>query len=84
MSYAEQLSMTLPELVLAVGAIVLMLVSAWGKQGATRGVSIAAVFVLAGAGVALIGNGSSGGTAFGGMYRADAVAAFAKVLIYLA
>ena len=67
MSYAEQLSMTLPELVLAVGAIVLMLVSAWGKQAAARGVSIAAVFVLAGAGVALIGNGSSGGTAFGGM-----------------
>jgi NADH-quinone oxidoreductase subunit N len=84
MSYAEQLSMTLPELVLAVGAIVLMLVSAWGKQAATRGVSIAAVFVLAGAGVALVGNGSAGGTAFDGMYRADAFAAFAKVLIYLA
>ena len=84
MSYAEQLSMTLPELVLAVGAIVLMLVSAWGKQAATRGVSIAAVVVLAGAGVALIGNGSSGGIAFGGMYRADAFAAFAKVLIYFA
>jgi len=84
MSYAEQLSMTLPELVLAVGAIVLMLVSAWGKQAAARGVSIAAVFVLAGAGVALIGNGSSGGTAFDGMYRADAFAAFAKVLIYIA
>lgn len=84
MSYAEQLSMTLPEVVLAVGAIVLMLVSAWGKQAAARGVSIAAVFVLAGAGVALIGNGSSGGTAFGGMYRADAFAAFAKVLIYIA
>jgi NADH-quinone oxidoreductase subunit N len=84
MSYAEQLSMTLPELVLAAGAIVLMLVSAWGKQAATRGVSIAAVFVLAGAAVALVGNGSSGGTAFDGMYRADAFAAFAKVLIYLA
>lgn len=84
MSYAEQLSMTLPELVLAVGAIVLMLVSAWGKQAAARGVSIAAVFVLAGAGVALVGNGSSGGTAFDGMYRADAFAAFAKVLIYIA
>ncbi|MGN5374279.1 NADH-quinone oxidoreductase subunit NuoN [Sphingomonas hankookensis] len=84
MSYVEQLSMTLPELVLAVGAIALMLVSAWGKQAATRGVSIAAVFVLAGAAVALVGNGSSGGTAFAGMYRADAFAAFAKVLIYLA
>ncbi len=84
MNYAEQLSMTLPELVLAAGAIVLMLVSAWGKQAATRGVSIAAVFVLAGAGVALVGNGTSGGVAFDGMYRADAFAGFAKALIYIA
>ncbi len=84
MSYAEQLSMTLPELILGIGAIVLMLVSAWGKEAATRGVSIAAVFVLAGAGVALAGNGSAGGTAFDGMYRADAFAGFAKTLIYLA
>ncbi|MEP9401164.1 NADH-quinone oxidoreductase subunit NuoN [Sphingomonas sp. VNH70] len=84
MSYAEQLTMTLPELVLGIGAIVLMLASAWGKQAATRAISIAAVFVLAGAGVALVGNGSSGGTAFGGMYRADAFAGFAKALIYIA
>ncbi|WP_230769157.1 NADH-quinone oxidoreductase subunit NuoN [Sphingomonas sp. Leaf4] len=84
MSYAQQLTMTLPELVLAVGAIVLMLVAAWGKQAATRGVSIAAVVILAGASVALVGNGSSGGTAFGGMYRADAFAGFAKILIFLA
>ncbi|MBD8679031.1 NADH-quinone oxidoreductase subunit NuoN [Sphingomonas sp. CFBP 13720] len=84
MNYAEQLSMTLPELVLAAGAIVLMLVSAWGKQAATRGVSIAAVFVLASAGVALVGNGTSGGIAFDGMYRADAFAGFAKALIYIA
>lgn len=84
MSYAEQLLMTLPELVLALGAIALMLVAAWGKQDSTRAVSIASVFVLAGAGVALFGAGSSGGTAFGGMYRADGFAAFAKVLIYAA
>ncbi|KQN03817.1 NADH-quinone oxidoreductase subunit NuoN [Sphingomonas sp. Leaf25] len=84
MSYAQQLTMTLPELVLAVGAIVLMLVAAWGKEAATRGVSIAAVVILAGASVALVGNGSSGGTAFGGMYRADAFAGFAKILIFLA
>ncbi|MFV0625152.1 NADH-quinone oxidoreductase subunit NuoN [Sphingomonas sp. ac-8] len=84
MSYASQLATTLPELVLAVGAIVLMLVSAWGKERATRAVSIAAVFVLVGAGVALIGPASSGTTAFGGMYRADAFAAYAKVLIYAA
>ena len=70
MSYASQLATTLPELVLAAGAIVLMLVAAWGGQRSTRAVSIASVFVLVGAGIALIGPASSGTTAFGGMYRA--------------
>lgn len=84
MSYASQLATTLPELVLAAGAIVLMLVAAWGGQRSTRAVSIASVFVLVGAGIALIGPASSGATAFGGMYRADAFAAYAKVLIYAA
>ena len=49
----NDLYMILPELVLTVGALVLMLISAWGGQAATRAVSIAAVAVLAGAGVAL-------------------------------
>ena len=39
MDYATQIAMTLPELVLAVGAIVLMLVAAWGGQAATKAVS---------------------------------------------
>ena len=76
------LLMTLPEVVLAAGAIALMLVAAWGGQGSTRAVSWASVAVLAGAGIALAGPASSGGAAFGGLYRADAFAAFAKVLIY--
>ena len=76
------LLMTLPELVLAAGAIALMLVSAWGGQASTRLVSWAAVAVLIGAGIALNGPASTGGAAFGGLYRADAFAAFAKVLIY--
>ncbi len=76
------LLMTLPELVLAVGAIALMLVAAWGGQGSTKLVSWASVAVLIGAGIALTGPASSGGAAFGGLYRADAFAAFAKVLIY--
>ena len=76
------LLMTLPELVLAVGAIALMLVAAWGGQGSTKLVSWASVAVLIGAGIALAGPASSGGAAFGGLYRADAFAAFAKVLIF--
>ena len=78
------LLMTLPELVLAAGAIVLMLVSAWGGQGSTRLVSWASVAVLIGAGLALLGPASKGGAAFEGLYRADAFAAYAKVLIYVA
>jgi NADH-quinone oxidoreductase subunit N len=78
------LLMTLPELVLAAGAIALMLVSAWGGQGSTRLVSWASVAVLVGAGVALLGPASKGGAAFDGLYRADAFAAYAKVLIYVA
>lgn len=82
MDYSTQLMMTLPELVLAVGAIALMLVSAWGGQASTKLVSWAAVAVLAGAGFALAGPSSAGGTAFDGLYRADMFAAFAKVLIF--
>jgi NADH-quinone oxidoreductase subunit N len=84
MDYATQLYMTLPELVLGVGAILLMLVSAWGGQASTRLVSFAAVAVLIGAGISLAGPASSGATAFGGLYRADMFAAFAKVVIYIA
>ena len=78
------LMMTLPEEVLSAGAILLMLVAAWGGPASTRAVSWTAVAVLAGAGIALIGPASSGGDAYDGLYRADAFAAFAKALIYLA
>ncbi len=84
MDYVANIAMTLPELVLALGAIALMLVSAWGGDKSTRAVSIASVFVLVGAGIALVGPASSGGYAFDGLYRADAFGAFAKVLIYIA
>ena len=49
MSYAQQMMMILPEIVLAVGALVLMLVSAWGGHSSARGVSWTAVAVLIGA-----------------------------------
>ena len=84
MGYAANFAMTLPEVVLSLGAIALMLVAAWGGQASTRAVSWTSVAVLAGAGVALLGPASGGGVAFEGAYRADAFAAFAKVLIYIA
>ncbi|UYY58896.1 NADH-quinone oxidoreductase subunit NuoN [Sphingomonas sp. S2-65] len=84
MDYSLQLLMTLPELVLAVGSIVLMLVAAWGGHQSTKLVSWAAIAVLIGAGIALMGPASSGGSAFDGLYRADMFAAFSKALIYVA
>lgn len=84
MSYSMQLLMTLPELVLAAGSIVLMLVAAFGGQASTKLVSWASVALLAGAGIALAGPSSTGGAAFGGLYHADAFATFSKVVIYVA
>ena len=84
MSYAANLVMTLPEVIIGISAIGLMLVAAWGGQASTRGISITAVLVLVGAGISLAGPASSGGAAFDGLYRADAFAAFAKALIYVA
>lgn len=84
MDYASQIAMTLPEVVLAVGAFALMLVAAWGGPASTRAVSWTAVAVLIGACLALTGPAGSGGEAFGGLYRADAFAALAKVLIFVA
>jgi len=84
MSWTLQLAETLPELVLSIGAIVLMLVAAWGKQSAAKAVSWTSVAVLIGAEIALLGPASSGGVAFDGLYRADAFAGFAKTLIFAA
>ena len=84
MNFAAQLAMTLPEVVLGLGAIALMLVAAWGGARSTQLVSWTSVAVLAGAGIALIGPATTGGDAWYGMYKADAFAGFAKALIYIA
>ena len=78
------LLVTLPEDVLSIGALILMLVAAWGGQAATKAVSWTAVAVLAGATISLFGAASTGGQAFNGLYEADAFGAYAKVLIYAA
>jgi NADH-quinone oxidoreductase subunit N len=84
MSYFTQLMMVLPELVLSLGAILLMLVAAWGGQQSTKLVGWASIAVLIGAGISLAGPASAGGEAFGGLYRPDMFAAFAKALIFFA
>jgi len=74
---------TLPELILSIGAMLLLLVAAWQGDGATRGIGWASVALLLASGLALLGPAGNGGTAFGGLYHADAFSTFAKVLIYL-
>ena len=74
---------TLPELILSVGAMVLLLVAGWRGDDATRGISWMSVLLLIAAGLSLAGPAGHGGAAFGGLYHADSFAAFSKVLIYI-
>lgn len=78
------LLLTLPELILSVGAIILMLVSAWGSERTTSLISIAAVSLVVAAGAVTVCPPGGYGIGFDGLYRADAFSAFAKLLIYLA
>jgi NADH-quinone oxidoreductase subunit N len=74
---------SLPELILSIGAMLLLLVAAWRGDGATRAIGWASVVLLLVAGLSLLGPAGHGGMAFGGLYHADSFAAYAKVLIYV-
>jgi len=76
--------MTLPEIILGAGALVLLMISAYAGDKAASLVVGLAVALFAAAGLSLLGPAGSGGDAFGGLYRADSFAAFAKLLIYVA
>ncbi|WCT72289.1 NADH-quinone oxidoreductase subunit NuoN [Sphingomonas naphthae] len=78
------LALTAPELILSIGALVLLLVGAWAGDGASRLVGLLSVLVLALAALALLGPSGYAGPAFDGLYLADPFAAFAKLLIYAA
>lgn len=72
----------LPELILTVGALVLMMVAAFAGRRAAAPVSWAAVALLLGATVALMGAPSQAGPVFGGLFSADLFASFGKAIIY--
>ncbi|HYC94936.1 MAG TPA: NADH-quinone oxidoreductase subunit NuoN [Sphingomicrobium sp.] len=73
----------LPELILTVGAIILMMVAAFlGRRGSAL-CSWTSVALLLGSAVALIGEPQSAGVLFGGQLTADAFGAFGKLIIYL-
>jgi NADH-quinone oxidoreductase subunit N len=74
----------LPELILTVGALVLMMVAAFtGRRGGGL-TSWASVGLLVAATVALIGEPSNAGPLFGGLIAADQFSAFGKAIIFLA
>jgi NADH-quinone oxidoreductase subunit N len=74
--------LTLPEIILSVGALILLMVAAYKGDKATRAISWSSVVLLVLALGALPVGGA--GYAFDGLYRGDSFAAFAKVLIYIA
>ncbi|MDQ4088661.1 MAG: NADH-quinone oxidoreductase subunit NuoN [Pseudomonadota bacterium] len=73
----------LPELILTVGAILLMMVAAFtGRRGGGL-TSWAAVAVLAVATIALLGEPSHAGPVFGGLISADFFGSFGKAIIFI-
>ncbi|WP_269513576.1 NADH-quinone oxidoreductase subunit NuoN [Brevundimonas subvibrioides] len=79
---SQALYLAAPELTLAIGALVLLLLGAFIGETSARLVSILSVALLiAAAAVAATG---PLGTAFNGAYVADPLAVYAKVAIYLA
>jgi len=89
MDYARSLALIAPEITLGLAALVLVLVAAWGGDKSSRLVTYASVAALFAAGLQLVptlhdGLMGADTSAFGDLFRADAFAAFAKALIYLA
>jgi NADH-quinone oxidoreductase subunit N len=72
----------LPELILAVGAIVLMMVAAFAGRRASGLISWLSVGLLVAATVALVGAPTHAGPLFGGLIAADGFASFGKAIIF--
>ena len=74
----------LPELILTIGALVLMMVAAFAGRRGSGITSWVSVALLIAATFALTGEPSNAGPLFGGLIAADAFGAFGKVIIFLA
>ncbi|KRB80709.1 NADH-quinone oxidoreductase subunit N [Sphingomonas sp. Root710] len=84
MSMTASLALTMPELILSIGAMALLMVAAFGGDGLARAIGWGAVALFAAAGFALLGPAGNGGPGFDGLYIADNFGSFAKLLIYIA
>jgi NADH-quinone oxidoreductase subunit N len=77
------LATILPELILAGGALVLLMIGAYAGERSTPTVNVLAVLVLAAAAVAAAFGGGEG-SAFGGAFVVDTFARFMKVVAMIA
>ncbi|MCT2558706.1 NADH-quinone oxidoreductase subunit NuoN [Tsuneonella sp. YG55] len=89
MDLQHSLALIVPEEILSVGGLVLLLAAAWLGDKASRGISVAAVVVIAAAAAFTVpvlcgGNMGADTQAFFGQLRVDAFAAYSKLLIYAA
>jgi NADH-quinone oxidoreductase subunit N len=80
----HSLALTLPEIILSVGSIILLMMAAFLGDGISRVATWLAVALFVGAAVVIPGIAAPTGVAFDGLYIADNFAAFSKVLIYIA
>ena len=78
----QSLIWTAPELWLTVAGLILTVWAAFFGDDHARGISIASVAALVGAGALLALSPRDGGLAFNALFHADAFASFAKALIY--
>jgi NADH-quinone oxidoreductase subunit N len=89
MDFAASLGLIVPEIILSLSGLALLLVAAWAGDRAARLISVLACVVL-GACFFIVAPavcaGASGPdvVAFGGQFRADAFAGFAKLIIFAA
>jgi NADH-quinone oxidoreductase subunit N len=80
----KSLLLTLPEIILSLGALALMMAAAWAGDRSARLLSWLAVAIIAAAAFAVPGISTAGGTAFDGLFIADSFAAFSKILVLAA
>ena len=81
---SDSLALTLPEIVLTIGALVLLMIAAYVGDKAARVCTWLAVGTFVIAALVVPGVLTEGGVGFDGLFVADSFAAFSKVLIYIA
>ncbi|WP_448582933.1 NADH-quinone oxidoreductase subunit NuoN [Thermaurantiacus sp.] len=84
MSLAQSLAIGAPEVILAAGICVLLLLGAWRGDRALQGLSWGAVLLLAVAAVPVINQGREAASAWGGLYVADSFSRYLKLLVFAA